>query len=264
VAGVATIGRVIGSSNEQSRLTLLGDNPRIRFGRRVFRLLPSQPRCKLCASPFGAPVGPLMKALGKTPWPKNPKYCRQCFREITRRGQGAEVDCSLLFADVRGSTSLAETMSPHEFSALMNRFFELASKILVNNDAIVDKFVGDEIIGLFIPALAGADHAGHAINAGRELLAATAAINLPVGAGVNTGVAFVGAVGEGDNLDLTAMGDPVNVAARLASAAASGELLVTRAAATAAQLADTDLERRELELKGKTEKTQVVVVRAKR
>jgi len=239
---------------------LAGDDPAFRFGRHLLRVLPSAPRCKLCASPFGLPFGPVMKVVGKGPWPKNPKYCTQCFRYITRQGGGAETECSLLFADVRGSTTLAETMRPQEFTALMNRFFDVASKVLVSNDAIVDKFVGDEIIGLFIPALNGNDHALHAINAGRELLAATNKIDLPVGVGVNTGVAFVGAVGDGDNVDLTAMGDPVNVAARLASAADRGELLVAAPAAEAAKLDAKGLEQRELELKGKTETTRVFVL----
>ncbi|MGH2489464.1 MAG: adenylate/guanylate cyclase domain-containing protein, partial [Candidatus Limnocylindria bacterium] len=83
---------------------------------------------------------------------------------------------------------------------------------------------------------------------------------VPVGAGVNTGVAFVGAVGEGSQVEFTALGDPVNVAARLASAAGPGELLVTAAAAASAHLADAGLEHRSLALKGKSQPTDVVVL----
>ncbi len=131
---------------------------------------------------------------------------------------------------------------------------------------MVDKFVGDEVIGIFLPMMAGPEHARHAVDAGRELLAATGNDTsspwLPIGIGVNTGVSYVGTVGEGDNVDLTAMGDPVNVTARLAGAAGAGEMLVTVEAAAAAGLADTGLERRRLALKGKSESTNVLVVRA--
>jgi adenylate cyclase len=249
-----------------SRLILEGTDPSLRWGRRVMRLLPSEPRCKLCASPFHAPVGPLMRAFGKAPWPKNPRYCSSCFKQMAEHGAGAEIECSLLFADVRGSTAMAETMRPVEFRALMNRFFEAASRILVRHDGIVDKFVGDEAIGIFIPALAGQHHARKAVDAGRELLSATGHGAgqpwLPVGVGVNTGLAFVGAVGEGEQVELTAMGDPVNVTARLASQAGKGELLVTLAAAQAAEVPEAKHERRRLVLKGKTQPTDVLVLGA--
>ena len=79
---------------------------------------------------------------------------------------------------------------------------------------------------------------------------------------MNTGIAFVGAVGADDVAEFTAMGDPVNVAARLASAAGADELLVTAAAAEAAQLDASGLEHRSLELKGKRDATEVVVLSA--
>ncbi len=83
---------------------------------------------------------------------------------------------------------------------------------------------------------------------------------IPVGAGVNTGIAYVGSIGEGPDTELTAMGDVVNTTARLASVAAAGEILVTASAATAARLSD-DLEHRLLPLKGKSDPTDVVVLR---
>ena len=200
-----------------------------------------------------------MRRLGKGPWPKNPKFCSSCFLEISRHRGGAEVDCSLLFADVRGSTALAEGMRPTEFRAVMRRFFETAGHVLIEHDAIVDKFVGDEVIGIFVPALAGERHAARAIAAARALIAATASW-VPVGAGVHTGIAFVGTVGDGDDTDLTAMGDPVNVTARLASAAGAGEVLVTADAARAAVLDLTGIEHRQLILRGRSEPTEVVVL----
>jgi adenylate cyclase len=242
---------------------LLVTNPWFRRGRVFFKHLPSDPRCKLCAAPFEGSAAPLMRLFGKGRWPRNPKYCASCFKNIDTHRGGAEIESSFLFADVRGSTPLAEQMAPTEFRALMDRFYATASQVLVEYDAIVDKFVGDEVIGIFIPGLAGDDHAAHALAAARALMAATGNSRtdpwVAVGAGVHTGVAFVGTVGDGAHVELTALGDAVNVAARLASAARAGEILVTLTAARAANLTEDGLERRDLELKGKSVSTPVVV-----
>ena len=205
-----------------------------------------------------------MRAVGLGPWPMSPKYCVGCFRDIAKHRSGAEIQCSLLFADVRGSTPMAESMRPTDFRALMDRYFQVATEVLIARDAIVDKFVGDEVIGIFVPALAGERHATRAIDAGRALLAATGHGTsdawLPIGAGVNTGIAFVGTVGDGDRVDFTALGDTVNVTARLASSAGAGELLVTIPAAEAAMLNMAGVAHRSLFLKGKGQPTTVVVL----
>jgi adenylate cyclase len=84
---------------------------------------------------------------------------------------------------------------------------------------------------------------------------------IPIGIGVHTGNAFIGSVGEPPVTDLTALGDVVNTTARLASAAAAGEALITEAAASASRFDAPTFERRELELKGKRDLTPVFVVR---
>jgi adenylate cyclase len=205
-----------------------------------------------------------MRLIGKGAWPKNPKYCGSCFGVLSEHHGGAEIECSLMFADVRGSTAMAEDMRPSEIYTLMDRFFDAAAHVLVEHDAIVDRFVGDQAIGIFVPALAGQDHAGGAIRAAQAVLAATGhgvgTPWVPIGVGVATGVAFVGSVGSASHVDLTALGDPVNIASRLASAAAIGEVLVTLDAATAAGLDVSGLERRDLTLKGRTDSTSVVVL----
>jgi adenylate cyclase len=246
------------------RRVLAGTQSQMRTGRRLMRHLPSDPRCKLCAAPFGGVGGALMRLLGKRRWPKNPKFCSQCFGQLTDHHGGAEIGCSLMFADVRGSTTMAEAMRPTEVHAVMDRFFDAAARVLIEHDAIVDRFVGDQAIGIFVPALAGADHAGRAIAAARALVDATgrgqAAPWVPIGVGVHTGVAFVGSVGTGSAVDFTALGDTVNIASRLASAADPGEVLVSVDASSAAELPTAGLERRDLVLKGRSAATQVVVV----
>lgn len=207
-----------------------------------------------------------MRLIGLGQWPGNPKYCRGCFRALYRNRAGAEIECTLVFADVRDSTALAESLRPAEFRRRMDRFYQAAFAALVARDAFVDKFVGDEVIGIFIPVMTDGLHARQALTAGLELLRATGNLEpdpwLPVGIGVNTGIAYVGAVGTDEHVEFTALGDPVNVAARLSALAAAGEILTTLETLHAAAWPDKGLERRRLELKGKAEPIDAIVLPA--
>jgi len=174
------------------------------------------------------------------------------------------VEATFLFADVRGSTALAESVGADGFRRLMARFYAEAAAAVDARNGIVDKFAGDELVALFIPGFAGADHAAEAVDAARELLIRTGheegAPWLPLGAGVHVGNAYIGTVGEDESLDFTALGDPVNAAARLAGVAGAGEILVSTAAAEAAGLETGDLETRNLELRGRSETLEAVVL----
>jgi len=248
------------------RAILMGTDRTYARAHAWLRHVPGSPRCKMCAAPFGGLGRPLMHFIGRDRWAKNPTYCGLCFDLLSTMHGGAEIEASFLFADIRGSTALAERISPTEFRRQLDRFYDTTARIVVERDGIVDKFVGDEIVAMFIPALAHDAHARQAIEAGVAILEATghgdpAGPWLPVGVGVHSGVAFVGAVGEPPVTELTALGDVVNTAARLASAAATGELLITDAAIRAAAWPATGLESRSLELKGKRELTGVRVAR---
>jgi adenylate cyclase len=241
-----------------------GDSMERRM-RRVLRLLPHGPRCQLCAAPFAGAAAPMMRAVGKRPADKNPRVCQACFTFIEKHHGGAEIEATFLFADVRGSTTLAEGMSPAAFHALLDRFYAVSSKVVFDHDGSVDKFVGDEVVALFFPLMTGPGHVRKALEAARALLRSTGHADAdgpwaPVGAGVHTGPAWVGAVGDAAHTELTALGDAVNTTARLASAAAAGEILVTVAAAREAGL-DVSHGTRALELKGKGSATEVVSVR---
>jgi adenylate cyclase len=160
-----------------------------------------------------------------------------------------------MFADIRGSTGLAEQLPPSEFGQLLTRFWGTAARVVDRWDGIVDKFVGDEAVALFIPGFAGEDHAARAVKAARELLIETGHGEgeawVPVGIGVHTGLSYVGYIGEGDALDFTALGDTVNTAARLTSMAKAGEIVISDAAAAAAELDTSGLEQRTLDLRGR-------------
>jgi adenylate cyclase len=240
-------------------------DPMERAGRRVFRRIPTDPRCRLCAAPFAGLGAPVMRLLGKQASDANPNLCAACFTNLRRHRGGAEIDATFLFADIRGSTALAETMSPAEFRGRVNRFYGVASGVVFDHDGAVDKFVGDEVVAMFFPLLAGDRHPHMAVKAARALLVATghdapAGPWIPVGAGVQTGPAWFGVVGDDTHVELTALGDTVNTTARLASAAAAGEVLVGLDAAVAAGL-DVSADRRSLELKGKASPVEAISLR---
>jgi len=238
---------------------------RERVGRRVFRRLPHGPRCRMCAAPFEGMAAPLMRMIGKQRAAANPTMCTSCFTFMDQHHGGAEIAGAMLFADIRGSTALAETMSAGEFRKLLERFYATASSVVFAHDGYLDKFVGDELVALFFPLLAGEQYTTRAVETATALLRATGHGDpsgpwVPLGAGVHAGRAWFGVLGDSEHREMTAVGDAMNTAARLAASAGEGEVLVSADAAAAAGLAPT-LERRELDLKGKRELVEAVVVR---
>ena len=245
------------SQEDEWRAYLTGTHPLMgRGGLFIFRYTPSAPRCRMCAVPFRGLGRLLFGRLGFRPWPKNPTLCSKCTIWLHKQPvSGAEVEVSFLFADVRRSSDLARNIGTMEFTRLMQRFYTVATESLLADDAVIEKFVGDEVVGFFLPLLTGPNHAAAAVRAAEHLMQATGHGDpdgpwLPLGAGVHTGVAFVGMVSSGTTGEFTAFGDVINVAAHVASQAAPGEILVTDAAATAAGLGAEGLARRRLSLKG--------------
>ena len=210
-----------------------------------------------------------MRRLGFARFPGNPAICRACIAGFVRDGlASAEIPISLLFADIRGSTGLGERLAPTAFRDFLVRFYGIASETILDHDGLVDKLVGDEVIGLFFGGVTGPRHAAAAVAAASELVArcsrpdATPMGPIPLGAAVHTGVAVVGPTGPAGAVDdFTALGDAVNTTARLTSAAAAGELLVSVAAADDAGDVPPDAERRTLDVRGREATIEVVVLR---
>ena len=145
-----------------------------RRKRRLFKILPGTPRCGNCYAPFqGAGSTVVRVVYGKRPSNLNPKLCNACEQFARQHQGGAEIELSLLFADVRGSTTIAESMSPTDYSQLINRFYKAATHVMVQTDALIDKIVGDQVAGMYVPGIAGADHARRAIEAAQEMLRVT-------------------------------------------------------------------------------------------
>ena len=153
------------------------------------------------------------------------------------------------------------------YSKLISRFYSVANEVFAHSEALLNRLIGDQVIGLYVPGFAGTNHRGKAIRAAQELLRQTGHYSLdgpwlPIGIGIHTGVAFLGSVGSNKlGSDIAVLGDPPNIAARLSSSAAIGEILISEEAfVQEANLGE--LEKQQLALKGKSKSVSVYVVKA--
>jgi adenylate cyclase len=146
-----------------------------------------------------------------------------------------------------------------EFSQQMNRFYRAATNVLFATNAFVEKLVGDEVGGFYVPGFAGENHAYVAVEAAKKILDATGHASLsgpwiPVGIGVHTGLAYVGSVEAAEGFsDISILGDAVNTTARLTSQASPGQVVISEATRIAAGLEPTGMQSRQFNLKGKSE-----------
>jgi adenylate cyclase len=231
--------------------------------RRLFRLLPHDPRCKFCNAPFRGVGGLIVRTLfGKQRSVMNPQFCNLCEQASREFPGGAEVEMSILFADIRGSTALSEKMSPTEFSQLINRFYTESTKAIAEEDGLVEKLAGDSVAAFWGAGFAGPNYVGRTVKVAQNLLRRMERQKIPVGIGVHSGVAYFGAMGTAEGLiDISAIGDEVNTAARLASKAGAGEIILSEQALEEAGIDSSGLESRRLELKGISEPVNVRVMR---
>ncbi len=244
--------------------SLLVEGHTIRWFHALFRHLPSEPRCKICYNPFGGVGGKLVGMIGFTPSPKNPNICGACCDRLPPGG--AEIDIAVLFVDVRGSTKLAEGMTPKDYAELMNRFYSAATRVLVRHDAIIDKLIGDEVMALFIPGIAGRQYRSRAARAATDLLEAfgygfESDPWLTVGVGVHAGPAYVGNVGVDGMVDLTALGDAVNIASRLQGLAKGGDVVLGESVYADIRDRHPDLPVQEVTVEGRTEPLSICTLR---
>jgi adenylate cyclase len=163
--------------------------------------------------------------------------------DVSRKG--TLVEATVLFADLRGFTALAERLAPEATVDLLNGFFEAMVEEVFAEEGVLDKYLGDGLMALFgVPVRSADAGSGAALRCAARMQARIAeisaereaggALRLAMGVGIDTGPVVVGAMGCERRLDYTAIGDPVNVAARLCAAAAPGEILCGEAAASRA------------------------------
>lgn len=234
-----------------------------RLYRRFMRRLPSDPRGAMCYNPFAGIGGRILSLQGFQPSRKNPRFCKSCFEKFP--AGGVEIEIGVLFADVRGFTSLAEATSPEEIAALLNRFYAASTHTLSHADAVIDKLVGDEVMALFVPGFAGHDFLRKMVLAAEELLRSVGYGSgnepwLPVGIGLDFGPAYVGNVGPSEVKDFTALGDAVNTAARLQGKAAEGTIVMSSRVYDSVSDLYPDADPVELSLKGKAEPVSARIV----
>jgi adenylate cyclase len=220
----------------------------------MFALMPSPWRCKFCNAPFHGPAAGTLRWMGMSPSRKNPSICARCI-EYAPEG-GAVVPVTVLFADIRGYTSVTERISPVEVTRLVNRFYATASLALLAHHGLLAQIAGDQVMAVFVPGFAGSDYRSHAIAAAQALLHELGYDReggnwLDVGVGLCSGEEFVGNVGGGGFKDFTALGDVTNTAARLTAAAKAGEILACARTFEAAPSGMADAIRRDLVVKGK-------------
>lgn len=219
----------------------------------------------MCNAPYTGLGGAVSQLRGRGPSNWHPRICHACETFSKGHPGGVELDISMVFVDVRNSTEMSDGLSPSEYAQTMNRFYAAATNALTDADAIIDKLVGDEVMALFLPAFAGADHAAKAVNGVLAIMdrvgyGTSSEPFISIGAGVNTGTAYVGVVGDqGNYRDFTALGESVNLASRLAQAAGSGEVLVSATTLAAAHVERGEM--RSINAKGFAEQVEVTVLR---
>jgi adenylate cyclase len=233
--------------------------------RKFFRILPSSPRCGMCLAPFKGVGSIVLKPLPfTTPSRKNPMWCNVCFERAPIGG--AEVPTGVLFADIRGYTTYSEGRNPEEIANLLNRFYSIATYVFSHHDAVIDKLVGDEVMALWLPGFAGREtYIPKMIDAAETLLRSIGYGGpgepwLPLGIGLDMGLAYVGNVGEGSVKDFTALGDVVNTAARLQAQAQPGQIVMSERVYEHARDRYPGAPAVQLELKGKAEPVAARVI----
>lgn len=142
--------------------------------------------------------------------------------------KGSKKTVTVLFADVRGFTSMSEKLPPEKVVAILNKYLSKMTDVVFKNNGTLDKYVGDEVMATYNVPLDQKDHALNAVKTGLEMQQVSKSLgNLKYGIGINTGPAIVGNIGSERRLDYTVIGDSVNLGARLCSKAEGDKVLIS-------------------------------------
>jgi len=185
--------------------------------------------CLVCGTAFEGPLGLLFHLFGIKRSVRNPNVCNRCDAHMQ---EGRVIELSVLFADLTGFTELTNRLGPDRSYEVVDAFFKMANEALIQNDAFIDKYIGDAVMAIFNAPIPNAKHARGATTAALEILeglksvSKTLGLDLQARVGVATGYARVGRLGSADRKDYTAIGDVVNLASRLEAFARPGEVIV--------------------------------------
>jgi adenylate cyclase len=221
--------------------------------------------CKGCLQQLHVPIpihGPLsipLRIVGLRPSRMNPNICNLCetmFKHIKKSSQ-VHVPLTILFADVRGYTTMSELVDSPEIIRLLSHFYEQSGEAVWERDGIVNKLIGDAVLAIFNFPIERDNHVENAVLAGLALQEGCASLcsmgkgesQLSIGVGIHTGNAAIGDVGQACR-DFTAVGSVVNLASRLQGAACPGEVLVTESVYECIAEQFPNAQRRVCQLKG--------------
>jgi adenylate cyclase len=190
--------------------------------------------------------------------------------QLTLNQGGSRRDVTMLFADIRGFTAMSERHPPEEMVVTLNEYFEVMVDVLFRHGGTLDKYVGDEVIGLFGAPVELPDAPLRSVRCALDMMRALEEFNrlrqdqgrerVSIGIGVNTGSVIAGAIGSSRTLQYTVIGDAVNIAARLCSLAKPGEIIISE---TTLQYAGPHIivePRKAVQLRGKREALPIYAV----
>ncbi len=224
-----------GGSSAYWQNILSGADRSVARSRRFWRQLPGPPRCKICAAPFQGIGGIATRLTTHRKSAANPLVCSACLARLETHPGGADIDVSVLFADIRASAAMADDGSAEAFRDLLQRFYRVTAEVIDDNCGIVDKFLGDGVMALFFPSVAGTDHAGTgACRRPRSLCGREGRTprrrRRTIGRRPQQRRRLSSARSGGRTSSISPLlGDTVNVAAKLGAAATAGEALISLA-----------------------------------
>ena len=183
---------------------------------------------------------------------------------------GSRKYISVLFVDIRGFTPLSEKAEPEEVVEILNEYLDLCARAIFNNGGTLDKFIGDATMAIYNAPLDLEDHAFYAIKTAWEMKQGAEPLmkkiqkkydrTVQFGIGINTGYAVVGNIGSNERMDYTAIGDTVNISARLESNAKGGQILISKETYELVKDKISASSLGGLKVKGKTEELEVFQV----
>jgi adenylate cyclase len=187
------------------------------------------PACVICGTALAGPLGYLFRLVGVGRSSRNPNLCNRCNTHVE---EGRVIEITVLFADLSSFTEMTRRLGPERTHAVVDAFLKSATYALVRHGAFIDKYVGDAVMAFFNAPIRYEDHGARAVAAALDIQAEMPALaehfeqDLHASIGIASGWAHVGRLGSGEGRDYTAIGDVVNLAARLESKARGGEVLV--------------------------------------
>jgi adenylate cyclase len=185
-------------------------------------------RCAVCGVPLSGALGALLRLTGAARSPRNPRLCTRCNAHFDA---GGLVELTVVFADLSSFTAMTAEIGAAPSYEIVDAFLREASDALSAHGAFIDKYIGDAVMAFYNAPIRRDDHRARAVAGARELLsrlpALSARLGRPLNAsiGIASGYARVGRLGSDDSKDFTAIGDAVNLAARLQARARAGEIV---------------------------------------